>query len=229
MSWRTNTLVLVARDIGRNLGINRLIASWLQKGYEENYDARLSECIRAGDTVWDIGANVGYYTLLFADRVGASGCVIAFEPSPVNFRRLADACGTRGNVRLKRCGLGNISGHLPFQQGEDSLGATSRVLVDAVDRELVEIKVGDELIASGVQRPNVIKMDVEGFEGEVLEGLGNCLRVPTLRALGIEVHFGILRERGLGHMPQRIETILKTSGFNIAWPDSSHLLATRPA
>lgn len=227
MSWRTNSLVLGARNIGRAVGVNRLVASWNRKGYEENYDARLSEVIRSGDTVWDIGANVGYYTCQFSEQVGPTGCVVAFEPSAVNFPRLVAACTDHGNVMLRPFGLGDASGTLHFEQGADSLGATSRVVGDAEGGELVEIKVGDELVAAGMPPPNVIKMDVEGFEGEVMAGLAHCLRSPALRALGIEVHFRILRDRGLGQMPQRIEASLEDAGFDVAWPDSSHILATR--
>lgn len=229
MSWRTNPLMLTARNVGRALGVNRFLASWTQKGYEENYDAMLSAQIRPGDIVWDIGANVGYYTAQFSEGVGPNGRVIAFEPSPANFPRLEAAIASLDNVTLQPCGLGNIDGELHFQQGADSLGATSRVVEDADGGELVQIKVGDNLIDAGMVSPNIIKLDVEGFEGEVLEGLVHCLRSPALRALGIEVHFGILRERGLGRMPQRIEADLRAAGFKVAWPDSSHILATRPA
>lgn len=76
--------------------------------------------------------------------------------------------------------------------------------------------------------PNAIKIDVEGFEVEVLQGLGPHLAAPTLRVIGVEVHFGILKERGMADAPQRIERLLARNGFRVQWPDSSHLLALRP-
>ena len=89
MTWRTNGLVLAARNIGRTLGLNKVIASYLLgEGYEAKYDNCFSATLRQGDCVWDVGANVGYYTRSFCDRVGDAGFVFAFEPSPANYVRL---------------------------------------------------------------------------------------------------------------------------------------------
>jgi FkbM family methyltransferase len=227
VGWRTSSLVIALRSVARVLGINRLIAGAFQTGYEANYDARLTKCISLGDTVWDIGANVGLYTVRFANRVGASGLIVAFEPSKVNFLRLAHSCESLQNVKLQPFGLGEVNGQIRFQQGTDDLGATSRVSEDSGVGEVVEIRVGDDLIAAGLAAPNIIKLDVEGFEGEVLNGLSKRLLSPELIAVGVEVHFGILQDRGRGDMPRQIEQMLRNVGFRIEWPDVSHILATR--
>jgi FkbM family methyltransferase len=229
VGWRTYSLVIALRNVGRVLGINRLVAGAFQRGYEANYDARLSQCISLGDTVWDIGANIGMYTVRFANLVGASGLVVAFEPSKVNFLRLTHSCESLRNVELQPFGLGEVNGNVRFQQGADDLGATSRICEDSEVGEVVEVRVGDDLIAEGLSAPSVIKMDVEGFEGEVLKGLSRRLLSPELIAVGIEVHFGILRDRGRGNMPRQIEKMLRDAGFRIDWPDTSHILATRSA
>lgn len=235
MSWRTNRLMVLARNLGRAVGLNRWIAVWLNgRGYETRYDNRFSATLQPGDCAWDVGANVGYYTRLFSARVGNGGQVCAFEPSPANFARLSQACGGLGNVWMRQVGLGRENGVLSFQQGTDELGATSRVLDAAVaspatDQTMVDIRAGLGLIEAGeATAPNAIKIDVEGYELEVLQGLGAYLGTPSLRAIGVEVHFGILKERGLSDAPQQIERLLERSGFRVQWPDSSHLLATRP-
>lgn len=129
MSWRTNRLAVLARDLGRTLGINRWIAVWLNgRGYETRYDQAFTGALRLGDTVWDVGANVGYYTRQFAERVGGAGQVFAFEPSPVNFARLSATCEGLGHVHLRQVGLGQTEGYLALVQGADDLGATSRVI-----------------------------------------------------------------------------------------------------
>src|SRR5262245_27460113 len=61
-------------------GIHRM---WLGS-YEPSKMGLAAQCVRSGDTVFDIGAHVGIYTLLFSDRVGPTGRVIAFEPAPQN-------------------------------------------------------------------------------------------------------------------------------------------------
>lgn len=94
---------------------------------------------------------------------------------------------------------------------------------------MVDIRTGQGLIQGGeAMVPNAIKIDVEGFELEVLQGLGTHLAAPALRAIGVEVHFGILQERGMADAPQRIEQLLARNGFRVQWPDNSHLLALRP-
>src|ERR1700726_733724 len=136
MGWRTYPLVIALRNVGRVLGINRLIARAFQRGYEANYDACLTKCISLGDTVWDIGANVGLHAVQFANRVGASGVVVAFESSKVNFLRLLHSCESLRNVQLHPFGLGELNGQFRFQQGTDDLGATSRVNDDSGVGEL---------------------------------------------------------------------------------------------
>ncbi len=229
MSWRTNSLVLILRNVGRSLGLNRLLASYLLgAGYETRYDSSFSCALRPGDCVWDVGANVGYYTRIFSERAGQSGRVFAFEPSPANFGRLATACASLGNVVLLHSGLGREDGKLRFHQGDDDLGATSRIVEEDSEGVIVDVRSGASVIDGGdALVPNAIKVDVEGFEYEVLEGLGDYIKNPALRLIGIEVHFGILKERGVPHRPEQIEKMLDRNGFAVRWPDASHIIAVR--
>ena len=229
MSWRTNSLVLVLRNIGRSLGLNRWIASYLLgPGYETRYDNGFSNALRPGDCVWDVGANVGYYTQLFSERAGQAGRVFAFEPSPVNFDRLRTACASLANVTLLHSGLGREDGKLHFQQGTDDLGATSRIVESESEGVIVDVRSGTSVIRRGeALAPNAIKIDVEGFEYEVLEGLGEYIQKSDLRVIGIEVHFGILKERGFPNVPEQIEDMLNRNGFAVSWPDASHIIAVR--
>ncbi len=227
---------MMARSLGRKIGLNRLVASWLgRSGYEACFYEAFCGALRNGDIVWDVGANIGSYTRLFAEHVGPDGKVFAFEPSPINFERLERECGALNNVVLIQMGLGGVDDIFPLIQGEDELGATSRIAYECSINSwtvshfhMVKIRTGKRLIEEGeAEMPSAIKIDVEGFELEVLQGIGDRLESPTLHTIGIEVHFGILEERGLKHVPRQIERLLAHKGFLIQWSDSSHILATR--
>jgi hypothetical protein len=77
------------------------------------------------------------------------------------------------------------------------------------------------------QTPNVVKVDVEGFEEEVIEGMGDMLASPDLRSVMVEVHFSKLEQRGKLTAPSRIQKSLDRRGFRTKWVDASHLYATR--
>lgn len=230
MSWRTNSLTLSLRNMGRRLGLNSFLMSFVSSSsYENKFNKALLSCVKKNDVVWDVGANIGHYTRLFADLTGLQGKVFAFEPSPQNHNRLALNLKGVENVVLLPYGLGDKEDTVAFKQGDDELGATSQVTHNNSGGVVVDIRSGDSLLADGsiVNAPKVIKIDVEGYEWEVLEGMKELLKYPSLRTIGIEVHFGILQERGMAQVPQQIEQLLLDSGFSLSWPDSSHVLAVR--
>lgn len=231
MSWRTNAIVVSARNVGRALGVNKAIAKTLSKGgYEAAFDTGFSRTLRPGDCVWDVGANVGRYAEQFARKVGESGLVFAFEPSPATYPKLVEACASLSNVRPIRTALGREAGALPFAPSMDDLGVGGRIVASGgADAVMVDVRPGAALVEGGVAgRPNAVKIDVEGFELEVLEGLDDLIADPSLRVIGVEVHFRILDERGMKQAPKAIEALLANAGFDIAWPDASHVVATRP-
>jgi FkbM family methyltransferase len=233
MSWRTTPAVLLLRNLGRTLGLNRLLGNLLGGGgYEDQFQLAMLGAIRQGDIVWDVGANVGLYSKRFSEIAGSFGKVIAYEPSPANLKRLNIAVASLVNVTVLPIALGEHEGVVVFKQGNDPLGATSRIVDKAAGgtEATVDIQLssGDRLVSSGaVAIPNVIKIDTEGFELDVLLGLRHTLKQKALRVLCIEMHFGLLHERGLSNAPSEIEKLLVSSGFSIAWPDASHIIATR--
>ena len=68
---------------------------------------------------------------------------------------------------------------------------------------------------------------MEGFELEVIKGLGEILHNRQLQSIFLEVHFLALAERGMEKAPFDIVNILTTAGFKITWTDPSHLVAER--
>lgn len=229
MSWRTHPIVLALRSLGRALGVNSRLARVLARsGYESSFEEATLARIRPGDCVWDVGANVGLYSLKFLDAVGPRGAVFAFEPSPTNRTRLVAALASQANATVLPVALGDCDGTMKFEQGADALGATSRLLDGDGDGIDVRVARGDSLIASGdAARPNVVKIDTEGFELDVLRGLFASLESKSLRALCVEVHFRLMSERGIVDGPRLVERLIRQAGFRVRWTDASHIVATR--
>lgn len=230
MSIYTNPIMLTARSVGRKIGLNRVIQNLsANKSYEEAFDRALLKTLGKDDVVWDIGANIGYYTLKFADIVGPRGHVIAFEPSPTNEVKLREAVAGRPNISIVAAALGAARQKLTLQQGADDLGATSRLIENLAGGGVeVEVATGDSIIEDGrAPAPTVLKIDTEGFEYDILQGLTKTLHRDTLHSVCVEVHFGLLAKRGLSFAPIHIEKILKNAGFDLSWTDASHVIASR--
>jgi hypothetical protein len=85
----------------------------------------------------------------------------------------------------------------------------------------------DSIVAAGHSAPAVIKIDVEGLEGEVFDGMTSVLDLPSLRAVCVEVHFRALDERGKPHEPMRLVQLAETHSFTVQWTDVSHFVARR--
>jgi FkbM family methyltransferase len=205
----------------------------LNREYETDLRRALEQTVKPGDVVWDIGANVGVYTELFCKWVGPEGGVVAFEPNPGAMAALKDRLLAYPWLILEDRALGSreepstlivegdlTSGHVG---NEFETSHPGKYLVP------IQMTTGDEVCGRIGKSPNVIKIDVEGYEEEVLVGFDRTLLSPTLRALLIEVHFMILRLRGQATAPIRIEKLLERKGFCVKWIDSNHLLAYRPA
>lgn len=226
----TGRFVLFLRSVGRALGVNKFIVSnFRSKQYEKSFDSALMNEINKGDIVWDVGANVGLYTAKFLKKVGSIGKVIAFEPTPGSVKRLNNIFVNK-NVVIFDAALGENDGVVSMMFDSDPTSVTNKVISDVDDYKGVEVNVrsGDSIINSNPSiLPNVVKIDVEGHELSVIKGMTQVLAIPTLRCIAMEIHFGILNDRGEGAAPNEINTTLKSFGYKVKWTDSSHLIATK--
>lgn len=149
------------------------------------------------DIVWDIGANLGLFSILCAQRVGPEGAVFSFEPEPETFRKL------QRNVQrnqLKQinpvpCALSDQNGSADLFSSLDKrhIGTHSFVRREDYSQKQqgtsVSVTRGDTWLREGCfPVPALIKIDVEGFELFVVKGLSGILSEPALRAVCIELH-----------------------------------------
>lgn len=163
---------------------------WLGS-YEYEKRRLFERTIQPGSTVYDVGANVGFYTLLASVLVGASGRVVAFEPVPRNLSLLHEHLRLNRveNVRVVEAAVAEREGRARFDLGPHaSMGRLS----EGGSLEISTV-VLDPLVASAeLPPPDVMKIDVEGAEGLVLRGAQSVLtdRRPEifLSTHGPEVH-----------------------------------------
>lgn len=221
------------RTLARRIGITSLsgpLCSLRQNGYEERFQNALFGCVVPGDVVWDVGANVGYYTATLAQLVGPQGSVVAFEPAPACVRALQERFTARPNVTVESLAFGARNGESLLETAVDPLGTTHRLSEPSSNcRDAVRVTVvtADSYRTSTTVTPNVVKLDVEGAEYDVLSGMALLLKDRRLRAVFCEVHFGLLQQRGEPFAPIAIERLLREADFRVRWIDSSHLGATR--
>lgn len=194
--WQIGSRVLNYRIIMPWVGQSKLIIQRgmvgatgnLYFGLHEFEDmAFLLHFLRPDDLFIDIGANVGSYTILAAAVSGSS--VVAFEPIPTTYVRLLANIQVNAGLRVIALneGLGAKSGHLLFT---DNLDAENHVLPSDVinDGESISVKVNTLDAAVRGLNPKMIKIDVEGFEKEVIRGGSNTFISPSLLAVLIELN-----------------------------------------
>jgi FkbM family methyltransferase len=143
--------------------------------------------LRPGDVFFDVGANVGSYTLLASGACKAKS--ITIEPVQATFNILQQNIilnNLQNSVQLLNSGAGAVAGTLAFSSAEDT---TNHVLADneiTDNTSIISIITIDSLLAEG--SPTLIKIDVEGYETEVLKGMTDTLKAPLLKAIIIELN-----------------------------------------
>jgi FkbM family methyltransferase len=146
---------------------------WLGS-YEYTKQRLFARRVAAGDIVYDVGANVGFYTLLASVLVGPTGHVVAVEPFPRNVSYLRRHLTLNGvtNVILVEGAAYDRGGVVRITGGPDS----SQIRVDEDGALSVRSFALDDLIFhDGLPAPTAMKIDVEGAEGAVLRGARRLL------------------------------------------------------
>lgn len=183
--WRSRADVLGHKML---LDVNDSVVAPLlreQGTFEPLETSLVQRELKEGDVVVDVGANIGYYTLIFARLVGESGKVYAFEPDPANFQLLKKNVQLNGyrNIVLERKAVADRTGRrrlylAPHNKGDHRLYAPpeNRPWVD------VEAVALDDYFAARDERIAFIKMDIQGAEGAALTGMRRLLeRNPAAR------------------------------------------------
>jgi FkbM family methyltransferase len=225
----SNPFLFFLRTFGQRLGLLRPLqhlARRLQtREYESAFRSELIKYIRPGQIIWDIGANEGFYVDLLLKLVGPNGTIVAFEPSPESYEILTQKFSGYPNVHLKNVALADQNGVASFFQSPTSVTNSLAYNKNATSQIRVMVERGDTYVTN--YSPDVMKIDVEGYEYEVLKGMQKILSSPKLKCIFLEVHFSIMRERGFRGGPKSIVHMLTQAGLAVRWTDPSHLVASR--
>ena len=175
---------------------------------------RLVTSLRPGMTFVDVGANNGYFSLLAAKAVGTSGKVYAFEPVPETFSRLKRNVELNRfkNVRLNRLALGmkNSTVDINLSGVEDGLNSIVSI-GHAVSSTTVKVRTLDSIIEG--EDIDLMKIDVEGYEKQVLMGSKRLLGAGKIKKIVFEYSHRLTHLNGGDY--DACFRILKGAGFTI--------------
>jgi FkbM family methyltransferase len=148
--------------------------------------ALIAPHLRPGMVACDVGANIGYMSLYLRSRIGAGGKLFSFEPEPENYAELEANLRRNGldNCQPIQAAVGSQEGSLTF-----ATGLNGYVPEDGAPGITVPVLTLDGVVAKhGLPRVDFVKIDVEGFELDVLTGMKDLLSRPDKPILYIEVH-----------------------------------------
>jgi FkbM family methyltransferase len=173
----------IRKGIGRGLRFNTGDSNigYVLGTTEMDVQQLLAQHVAKGSVVYDVGAHIGFFTVLGAGLVGPSGRVVAFEPLPANITQLRHniAINAFQHVQVVEAAVAESAGRAELQLVGNSTGpklASAGRHPDAKGSIDVETLALDKWLAeSGERPPNFVKIDVEGAEIEVIRGMRDIL------------------------------------------------------
>jgi FkbM family methyltransferase len=160
--------------------VSRMWYFWGYSGYERATTQLLGDLLPSKSCVFDVGANVGYYSLLAA-ATARGGEVHAFEPWPPAFRWLSRNAALNGfpNLHLNQVALSDVDGEaqlfLPADRAWSNASLRGGFVEQRGSLPVPAVRLDSYCKRRGVKRMDLIKLDVEGGELRVLKGLGELL------------------------------------------------------
>lgn len=159
------------------------------KVWEPNETHWVSRFVRPGDVFVDIGANVGYYTLVASRLVGDTGHVYAFEPDPIAFSILERNVALNGitNVTLEQKAVSNEKGSIQLFLSEKNKG-DHQIYEGNEERRAIDVEAVklDDYFVDYDGAVNFVKIDTQGAEGVILEGMQEVIAANDDIVMAVE-------------------------------------------
>jgi FkbM family methyltransferase len=223
--YNKNRIIIARRDnITYELHLNELIDSaiYYRGCFEPETTRFIERYCHEGMTVFDVGANIGCHTLRFAKLVSSKGKVFAFEPMSWAFSKLKRNLELNhfDNVTIERLALGNkiqdsqsveFACSWPLDRGAKTSESEHLHLGQAM-RDIVSFTSIDEYVrVNGINNIDLIKLDVDGYEFQILQGAKNVLYVFKPLLL---IELGVYTLRSVGDEASELVAFLQNSGYN---------------
>lgn len=214
-------LLLDPAHMSQRFMLNDLTAGRLYEGETSNF---IGSILQPGDTFVDIGAHVGYFSMLASQLVGPSGAVFAFEPEPRNFAHLLEHIEVNGatNVRPLHMAVGatpsvadffvnadNDGGHALWEVGRHPFNARSRET--PATRKVFVTSLDSIFHGRDMRTLKAIKIDAEGAEFAILVGARELLRQVRVPFVIAEVNrFGL---ESMGASERLLRSLMDDLGY----------------
>lgn len=189
----------------------------LKKTWEETETELIKRELKKGDVFLDIGANIGYYTLLASKIVGDKGRVFSVEPDPENFALLKKNVEVNNckNVTLIEAAASDISGKIKLFLSDLNMG-DHQTYDSGTGRNAIEIeaiRIDEYFNKISCPKIDLVKMDIEGAEGDALRGMSGLFEKGIIKKIISEFFPRVLRDNNFD--PDEYLKMLQARGFHI--------------
>jgi FkbM family methyltransferase len=239
LAWRPRAFTAVTRFGSRMKGDTRDVVQqciYFFGAWEPAVTQWIGSRLKPGDVFVDVGANIGYFSLLGSKAVGRSGKVVAIEASPLIFRSLQQNLGLNAaeNVRAVNVAAAERAGKIALFHGTDyNSGVTTTVAKGGLDLhgEVDALPLSAVLETDESERARLIKIDIEGGEWSALAGAADLFpKIPATAEWVVELHPAQLRAigktgedvvalfAGAGYLPYHLQNYASPSDCIAPWP-----------
>lgn len=202
-----------------SVDISDYVGHYLYFGFKDYSNESLISLVSPGDTIIDIGTNIGATALQLAFCVGNTGFVYGFEPDPLNYYKCIEniKLNKTNNILVENVGLGDGIANLnmvvqsPLNRGGNRI--KSKIDDERIEQKMVKITTLDKWLSNktSMNKIDVIKIDVEGYEMKVLQGGFQTIKKYKPK-LFIEVDDNNLREQNCS--AKELIDLLLDFGYN---------------
>jgi FkbM family methyltransferase len=197
--------------------------------YEAAMTRTVKRYLRSGGTFVDVGANEGYFGVIAAKTVGPTGRVVLVEPQARLRPVLAENFRLNGiaNFTVEEAAISDTAGtetlHLAPDLNTGASGLSRNTRYRVPTQQVRTTTLTEVFTRHGIDRADLVKIDIEGYEHEAVFGSVDLFRDRRIRALALEVHPAFLSRRG--HDPGAIQQFLAGCGYTTD-PAAANLVFT---